>query len=78
MGGTSSSAPDALLGFLSVVTMGYTLLGALQSGWLAADFRVVTYLTVSQIPLVFVGLIFGAYYVAQQVRKWQRLQVRTT
>jgi hypothetical protein len=71
VGGPLSSAPDALLGFLSVVTRGYTLLGALQSGQEVSDVIVLTYLTITQIPLVFVGLVLGLYYVGQQVT-WRR------
>jgi hypothetical protein len=75
VGETLSAAPDALLGFFSVVTRGYTLLGALQNGQQAPDVTVLAYLTVTQIPLVFVGLAWGAYYIARHI-KWQRLQLR--
>jgi hypothetical protein len=71
VGGTLSSAPDALLRFLSVVTRGYTLLGALQSSQEVSDVTVLTYLTITQIPLVFVGLVLGSYYIGQQVT-WRR------
>jgi hypothetical protein len=73
VGGALSSAPDALLGFLSVITQGYTLLAALQSDSQVSDLSVATYLTVTQMPLVFAGLFWGLYYVAHQAR-WRRLQ----
>ena len=77
-GQSSSSAPDALLGFLSVVTRGYTLLTALQSGTPGLDTSILTYLTVTQFPLVFIGLFWSAYYVTQQTLRLRVQFLRTT
>jgi hypothetical protein len=73
VGEVLSTAPDELLEFLSVITRGYTLLGVLRNGNEVSDATILTYLTVTQIPLVFVGLGAALYYVGRQL-KWRPLK----
>lgn len=66
VGEPSSSAPDALLGFLSVITRGYTVFAGFQSGTAKG---VLTYLTVTQFPLIFFGTVCAGYYAFRQTNE---------
>jgi hypothetical protein len=70
LGGTPESALDALLGFLSAITRGETLLGVLDGGEAATmgGGRVLAYLAATQVPLAFLGLAAAIYYIGRQMR----------
>jgi hypothetical protein len=68
LGNSLEAAPDALLSFLSILTSGYTLIGALNGEPAPAQQGVLLYLATTQIPLVFVGLLAALYYVRRQMK----------
>lgn len=67
---TLGTALDSLLNFLSEVTRGETLLGALGKGEATAfGANALAYLAATQIPLVFLGLAAGFSYAARRMRQ---------
>ena len=68
LGITQFAAPDALLGFLSILTSGYTLLGAINGEPAFSNQDVLLYLATTQIPFVFIGCLAGLYYVHRQIK----------
>jgi Lysylphosphatidylglycerol synthase TM region len=69
LGESLLAAPDALLSFLSVLTRGYTLLGALNGEPALSNSAIVLYLAATQIPLVFIGIIATLYYMRRQIKR---------
>jgi hypothetical protein len=67
---TLGTALDSLLNFLSAVTRGETLLGALgNADGSAAGSSTLAYLAATQIPLVFLGLAATLHYAAWWMRQ---------
>jgi hypothetical protein len=67
---TLGTALDSLVNFLSAVTRGETLLGALGNGdALALGSSTLAYLAITQIPLVFLGLAAAFHYAAWRMHQ---------
>jgi Lysylphosphatidylglycerol synthase TM region len=67
--GTLDMALTALLAFLSAVTKGETLLSALDVNRAALDGYALSYLSATQIPLAFIGLLAALHYLPRGLRQ---------
>jgi uncharacterized membrane protein YbhN (UPF0104 family) len=70
LSGTLEAVLNALLAFLSAVALGETLLGDLAAGHDTIRGRsVLFYMTVTQIPLAFLGVVAAGYYTIGRLRR---------
>jgi hypothetical protein len=69
LGQTITSAPDALLRLLSVLTQGQTLVGMLNAGVKSINSNLLPYFAATQAPLAFLGLFAGVSYALQRMRR---------